>query len=356
MSITRTDTPSPWTRWKGLLALSVGTSVGLNIWHAVATSGYGSAVLASIAPLFLFWITHNLVTDPAGVKGWRDDKVGVGVAAVVTLGAFAISYVTQRDLASLLGMTPFVAKILPLIVDLTIAVASYKLVRESEATDHSVLSGAPSAEPATHLGAAPVLRDVSADEPADEPATVTSPVRDADPAPVTTQTAPVRDVEPSEPAAHTATQESVLRDADTDEISLTSSASREAAPVRREVDAPKRRLAAVPATVRELDDEQAASRSSDPEVPATQTDPVREEPATQPAVVRDAERADDYLLRAQHLVDAGRTTAAIGEVVRVLRCKAAGMSNRDVAAEVGISEAKVQRIVKGDRELAGASA
>ncbi|WP_301121625.1 DUF2637 domain-containing protein [Mycolicibacterium fortuitum] len=133
-SMTSTPTPAPagWLRWKGLLALAATTSIGLNIWHAVETSGYGAAVLASIAPLYLFWIVHNLVTEPGGTRGWRKDKIGVFAAAVVALGAFAISYVTQRDLVLRLGMEEFVANILPLIVDLTIAVASYKLVHEAE--------------------------------------------------------------------------------------------------------------------------------------------------------------------------------------------------------------------------------
>ncbi|WP_142927386.1 DUF2637 domain-containing protein [Mycobacterium marinum] len=133
-SMTSTPTPAPagWLRWKGLLALAATTSIGLNIWHAVETSGYGAAALASIAPLYLFWIVHNLVTEPGGTRGWRKDKIGVFAAAVVALGAFAISYVTQRDLVLLLGMEEFVANILPLIVDLTIAVASYKLVHEAE--------------------------------------------------------------------------------------------------------------------------------------------------------------------------------------------------------------------------------
>lgn len=350
------NTRSPWTRWKGLLLLSVATSIGLNIWHAWITAAFGAAVLASIAPTFLFWITHNLVTDPGGVKEWREDKVGVGAAAVVTLGAFAISYVTQRDLATLLGMTPFVAKILPLIVDLTIAVASYKLVRESTQTEQSETSvrrDAPAAEATVQT---PALRDAPA---AAHPIEAVA-LRDADPLPTATQTAPVRDVKPSEPTAYIATQESTLRDADTVEIPLTSGASREAAPVRRDVESPKRRLAAVPPAVRDVGDERATSRSSDPEVSATQTDPVRdpdtEESSKQPAAVRDAGRVDDYLLRAQQLVDAGRTNADLEVVHRVLRGKAGGLSNKKLAEQLDISDSQVQRIAKADRELSEATA
>jgi hypothetical protein len=52
----------------------------------------------------------------------------------------------------------------------------------------------------------------------------------------------------------------------------------------------------------------------------------------------------------------GRTTAPVDAVHRVLRGKANRKSNRDVADATGLTESKVQRIVKADRELAEGSA
>lgn len=201
MTTSSTTTTGTWSRWKGLLALSAATSVGLNVWHAGITAAIGAAVLASIAPVFLFWITHNLITDPAGVKNWREDKVGVGVAALVTLGAFAVSYVTQKDLALLLGMEPFVARILPVIVDLTIGVSSYKLMREAEIT---AVRQAEQAEPVHQPDQAPAPEypdtltwltpvHTTPEQPVhQEPETEPVPASDTSAPPVTSEDKPVR--------------------------------------------------------------------------------------------------------------------------------------------------------------------
>ncbi len=324
MTSTRTPAPAGWLRWKGLLALAATTSIGLNIWHAVETSGYGAAVLASIAPLYLFWIVHNLVTEPGGTRGWRKDKVGVSAAAVVALGAFAISYVTQRDLVLLLGMEEFVANILPLIVDLTIAVASYKLVHEAELA--AAAEQAP--EQTVHQ---PVQTTANRDtEPVTQPVEVPA-MRDAAPAPAATQTTSVRDAEPQQPATQTATLRDALRDADRDELPVTSADSHDAVAKHRDEASLTRRLAAVP-TPRPAATHAAAS------------------PSTRTATDRDADDAE-YLLRAQQLVDAGRTTAPLAAVHRVLRGKANGETNRELADVTGLSESAVQRIVTASREL-----
>ncbi|WP_147377931.1 DUF2637 domain-containing protein [Mycobacteroides abscessus] len=325
MTSTRTPAPAGWLRWKGLLALAATTSIGLNIWHAVETSGYGAAVLASIAPLYLFWIVHNLVTEPGGTRGWRKDKVGVSAAAVVALGAFAISYVTQRDLVLLLGMEEFVANILPLIVDLTIAVASYKLVHEAELA--AAAEQAP--EQTVHQ---PVQTTANRDtEPVTQPVEVPA-MRDAAPAPAATQTTSVRDAEPQQPATQTATLRDALRDADTEELPLTRDDSRDAAAKHRDEAPTTRRLAAVP-----------TPRPAATHAPASA--------ATQTATDRDAEDGDEYLRRAELLVEAGRTTAPLAAVHRVLRGKANGETNRELADVTGLSESAVQRIVTASREL-----
>ncbi|MFC7754920.1 helix-turn-helix domain-containing protein [Tsukamurella soli] len=127
-----------WTRWKGLLALAVVASMAGNITHAVLTApnvyGWGAAVAASLAPVFLFWATHNKVTAPGGARGWRADWVGHLVIASVALGAFSVSFMTLRALMLLFGFPPAVAAILPLVVDVTIAGASWELMQEAEAS------------------------------------------------------------------------------------------------------------------------------------------------------------------------------------------------------------------------------
>lgn len=346
-------------RWgrAGLVGFTAASSAA-NVTVIMAMPGATPMRIAigALAPVVLAMMSHLLTRLMQGeltVSGIPSEWYWATAVAVgaIGAGAFWLSFDTLRRAAE--PDHGGSAWVFPATLDLAIVVCTVALVVIARADEHDQRA-------VTAPAQTPVLREAPvAEAPTDHPVEAVA-LRDADPAPVATQTAPVRDVEPSEPAAHTATQESVLRDADTVEIPLTSGASREAAPVRREVEAPKRRLAAVPAAVRDVDDEPAASRSSDLEVPATQTDPVRdvvrEGPATQPAAVRDAERVDGYLLRAQQLVDAGRTNADLEVVRRVLHGKANRISNRELADELGISESAVQRMVKADRELAGASA
>lgn len=129
-----------WRRWRGLLALAVIVSVAGNTAHAVLMAptvyGWGAAIAASVAPAFLFWITHNMITAPGGSRGWRNDRIGATVVAAVAFGAFTVSFLTLRDLMLAFGFSPTVAAILPLVVDVTIAGASRELVREAEVAAH----------------------------------------------------------------------------------------------------------------------------------------------------------------------------------------------------------------------------
>lgn len=151
-----------WLRWKGLLALAVIVSVAGNIAHAVLMAptvyGWGAAIGASVAPAFLFWITHNMITAPGGARGWRDDRIGATVVAAVALGAFAVSFMTLRSLMLTFGFSPAVAAILPLVVDVTIAGASRELVREAEATT-ALAAGVQAPATSVAVPVAPVADD-----------------------------------------------------------------------------------------------------------------------------------------------------------------------------------------------------
>lgn len=320
MNTTPTDTRSPWTRWKGLLALSVATSIGLNVWHAVETSGYGSAVLASIAPLFLFWITHNLVTDPGGVKGWREDKVGVCVAALVTLGAFTVSYVTQRDLALRFGMELLVAMILPLIVDLTIAVASYKLVREAEQLPRD--RSAYRVERATEQ--VPAAPPVPAEQQVEQPAVVEQEPWSTSveqPAP----SAPQLLREPVEQlVAHPLTWD----DSDT-------------APITTQlVERPAEQVTVTPPVSTEQPVEQPAPAAPQP----------LHEQLEQP-VIEDTERPAEHRATAERLVEQGRFSQPVELLERALALRSAGQSQRAIADALGIGATTVGRIHKAADEI-----
>ncbi|MGV7586304.1 DUF2637 domain-containing protein [Mycobacterium kansasii] len=336
-----------WAR-SGLVGFTAASSAAnVTVIMAVPGATPMRVAIAALAPVVLAVMSHLLTKVMQGEltvsgipSGWYW-STAVAVAAIGA-GAFWLSFDTLRRAAE--PDHGGSAWVFPATLDLAIVVCTVALVVIARADEHDqrtpMLREASAPEIPTEAPVAAPLREASVGELA----TQTAPVREAHTAVEPVEVPALREAEPSEPAADIATQESTLRDADTVEIPLTSGASREAAPVLRDVEVSKRRLAAVPPAVSD----------------ATQTDPVRdvdtEESAKQDDPVREADPGDDYLLRAQQLVDAGRTTSEVVDVVRVLRRKAAGMSNRDVAAEVGISEAKVQRIAKADRELATASA
>lgn len=375
-----------WAR-SGLVGFTAASSAAnVTVIMAVPGATPMRVAIAALAPVVLAVMSHLLTKLMQGEltvsgipSGWYW-STAVAVAAIGA-GAFWLSFDTLRRAAE--PDHGGSAWVFPATLDLAIVVCTVALVVIARADEHDqrtvtataqtpALREVPVTEaPTDHPVEAVALRDadplptgvhesVLRDAPPEVEQVEVPPLRDADPAPTATQTGPLRDMDSSEPAADIATQESTLRDADTVEIPLTSGASREAAAVRRDVEPPKRRLAAVPPAVRGVDDEPAASRSSDVEVPATQTDAVRdpdtEESSKQPAAVRDAERVDDYLLRAQQLVDAGRTNADLEVVHRVLRGKAGGLSNKKLAEQLDISDSQVQRIAKADRELSEATA
>lgn len=371
MNATTADTRRVRRMLWALLIFGTASSVIANVSHALLTAvgvldAFGQTAIGVLAPVFLLGLVHLLglwsQLRSKGAVYW----VFVLAIAALAAAAFRLSFNAVRALAEYFHYSHLDAALVPVMIDGVMVVCTVGLVALDKLTGPADAPAEPVRPAAVRdtdpvpAAALPIEAVALRDAAAAEPATQTPPKCDADPAPTATQTAPVRDVKPSEPTAYIATQESTLRDADTVEIPLTSGASREAAAVRRDVEAPKRRLAAVPPAVRDVDDEPAASRSSDLEVHATQTDAVRdpdtEESAKQTAVVRDADLDDQHLLRATQLVDAGRTTVAVGDVARVLRGKANGKSNRELAAEMGISESAVQRIAKADRELATASA
>lgn len=333
MESTPTPAPAGWLRWKGLLATAVLVSIAGNVSHAVLTAptvyGWGAAAAASISPLFLFWVTHNLVTAPGGASGWRENKIGTLVVGAVALGAFAASFITLRDLMLTFGFPPAIAVIIPLVVDVTIAGASWELVREA-ATRH----GAPAAstQRATQRRDA---KQVDAPTYPDELTWLAPAMRDAAPVPAATQTPVNRDAEPTHTATHQSTTRGALRDADTEELPVTSADSRDAAAKQDIEPSTTRRLAAVP-----------TPRPAATHAPASL--------ATQTVADRDADGDSEHLRRAELLVEAGRTTASVDVVHRVLRGKANGDSNRELAAATGITESAVQRIVKAARELEAA--
>lgn len=337
-----------WT----LLVSATVASVAANIAHALVTHGLtpaavGPVLFAMLAPVALLGLFHLMAAWTRAAAD-RSAVFWFFLGAIVLLAgaAFRLSFAAIRDLAIGYGYGWADAALFPLILDGLIAVCTVGLVaatrprRKAKAVHASLpqrvrawwrSAPADATQTSTQEVEAPVLRDEApVTQPVEAPAK-----RDAEPAPAATQTDSVRDAELDEPATHAATQRDALRDADTDELPVTRGESREADAKHGDEAATSRRLTAVPAT----------------RPAATQT---AASPATQTVADRDADGDSEHLRRAQRLVDAGRTTASVDAVQRVLRGKANGETNRAVAASTGLTDSQVQRIVTAARELEAA--
>lgn len=366
-----------WT----LLIFGAVMSLAGNVVHAVTLHGWswrliGPVVAAAIPPGALLGLMHLMGAwsrwpESDGVSYWVFllGVVGLGVAA------FRLSFAALRDLAMSYGYSRFDASLFPLILDGLMALMTWGLVAATrpKVMKHPVEEPVQSAAEQTQTH-----RDDSREAPPPQtaPPAATQPV----------ETAPLRDLvtaaEPTSTPASTPAHREAERDADTDEIALTSNTSREPAATHRDVELPLRRLAVVPAPRRDREAERDVTRTSpiaptaaqgdvgrevvrdvEPESAAKQEVPMREEdrdvtgeaastsPPAEAGPLRDAEPDVAHRELAQRVVDAGRTTAGLKDTAAVIAAKTAGLSNKKVSAQTGVSESQVQRIWTAAREL-----
>lgn len=122
------DAP-PARAWTLLLFASVTVSIYGNTAHALLTGhGWAAAAWFAVAPVALFWVTH-LVAKTAGrmpstVVKWLIWVVGIPAALAVAGMAFVVSFRALREWTLHQGGDELSAILLPLIVDVTIALSS----------------------------------------------------------------------------------------------------------------------------------------------------------------------------------------------------------------------------------------
>jgi hypothetical protein len=153
-----------WT-W---LVLATWVSLAGNVAHAWLTADPGARWLAgsvaAVPPTVLLLAVHGLaVLAKATASGavYRSAVVATGALAV---GAFILSFVALRDLAVIAGIRPGLAPVLPLVIDLSIGVATLALVavgdkparRIRNATRGREATAAPGAITATSKRDAPI--------------------------------------------------------------------------------------------------------------------------------------------------------------------------------------------------------
>lgn len=356
MTTSTSGTRTAYRYARGLLAISVLLSLGCNAAHAYLTSGSAPLWLTmgvgSIPPLILALSVEAVVFCSRHARwAWGWAAVLFAASAGLVTG-FSMSFAAISDLGRIANMTAVTAPMLPVGIDALVitGLGMVALFRPRHLGEEEVARDAAPRVPQRlrravdrmlRRDAAATKRHVAAPPRRDESPTTypaeAAAMRDAAPAPAATQTDSVRDAAlathtdatPEEPA----TQPDALRDADTVEIPVTRDDSRDAAAKHGDGAATSRRLAAVP-----------TPRPAATHAPAA--------PATQTATDHGANDDDDeFMVRATRLVEAGRTTAPLDAVHRVLRGKANRESNRVVASKTGLTDSQVQRIVTAAREL-----
>lgn len=319
--------------WRTVLCVFIGITVAGNTGHVLlvgAEHPIPAAALAAVPPLALVLITHGL-TGRIGRGGGAVFWIGAAGAFAVAGGAFWISWVTLRDLtAQLLNCGPAVASVMPLIIDVTIAVASAmavaahrrELVHAHQESVAQVLTAAPVTVPA----AVPVSMSTA---PAVQQSDAQLSTGDAQVQHIGAQvlTAPEPAQEPAADTAHFPAQEAAASGDAPD----TTAQSDEFPAQRAEANTAQsgRVLALVhkggaqPATGAQVSDEQPMRTAQQPDEQGAQLDPAVE--------------ATRLIERGSSRLDEEKLTDVIGRIAR-------GESHNSIATTTGISRNTVMRL------------
>lgn len=119
----------PARAWTLLLIAAVGVSMYGNAQHALLTGhGWPAACWFAIAPVALFWVTHLVAKtagrSPSGAVAWVTYGLGMPIALAVAGMAFVVSFRALRDWTLHQGGDVLSSILLPLIVDVIIALSS----------------------------------------------------------------------------------------------------------------------------------------------------------------------------------------------------------------------------------------
>lgn len=121
--------------WTWLMGATL-TSLAGNIIHAVLTAPENlrwiAAVIAAVPPTVLLCAVHGIAVLAKTNASGTMYRVSVTATGALALGAFFLSFVALRDLAVIAGIGPRLAAVLPLVIDLAVAVATAALVAIGE--------------------------------------------------------------------------------------------------------------------------------------------------------------------------------------------------------------------------------
>lgn len=132
------DAP-PARAWTLLLVTFVGISVYGNTAHALLTGhGWAAAAWFAVAPVALFWVTHLVAKtagrSPHGAVKWLVWLVAIPAALTVSAMAFVVSFRALQAWTLHQGGDELASILLPLIVDIMIALSSMMVLALRPAT------------------------------------------------------------------------------------------------------------------------------------------------------------------------------------------------------------------------------
>ena len=151
--------------WAWLIGATLVSLAG-NITHALLASPpnlrWVAAAVAMVPPTVLLCAVHGIAVLARTTASGVMYRTSVAATAALAVGAFLLSFVALRDLAVVAGIAPGLAAVLPLVIDLAVAVATAALV----AVGDKPARRARNATPTTPSGAThPAIRTASPGRP-----------------------------------------------------------------------------------------------------------------------------------------------------------------------------------------------
>jgi hypothetical protein len=117
--------------WAWLAGTTLVSLAG-NITHALVTAPGGSrwlaAAVAAVPPTVLLCAVHGIAVLAKANASGAVYRAAVTATAALAAGAFVLSFVALRDLALIAGIPTTFAAVLPLVIDVAVAVATTALV------------------------------------------------------------------------------------------------------------------------------------------------------------------------------------------------------------------------------------
>jgi hypothetical protein len=144
--------------WAWLAGTTLVSLAG-NITHALVTapedSRWLAAAIAAVPPTVLLCAVHGIAVLAKANASGAVYRAAVTATAALAVGAFVLSFVALRDLALIAGIPTTFAAVLPLVIDVAVAVATTALVAVGDKPARRARNAASTAtQPATRSATA----------------------------------------------------------------------------------------------------------------------------------------------------------------------------------------------------------